>query len=179
MKFYIETERLILRDVLLTDQEAWFEMDSHPEVHRYLGNNPLKSMDEVPAIIKMVQQQYTDNGIGRWATIEKSSRKFIGWSGLKLIKEYENNHINYYDVGYRLHPDYWGKGYATEACKASLKYGFTQLKLKEIIGTVNEKNEASKRVLAKCGLKFIEKFMWCDIPCDWMMITHDEWKQIQ
>ncbi len=177
MKFNIETERLILRDILLTDKQAWFEMDSHADVHRYLGNNPIKSIAEVPAIIEMVQQQYLDNGIGRWATIEKSTGKFMGWSGLKLIKEYENGHINYYDVGYRLHPDFWGKGYATEACNAALEYGFTHLKLKEIIGTVNEKNEASKRVLSKCGLTFVEKFLWRDIPCDWMKITSEEWRQ--
>ena len=98
-----------------------------------------------------------------------------GWSGLKFKQEKENEHINFYDVGYRLLPKYWGKGYATEACNAALKYGFNTLKLDEIIGTANVDNKASRRVLEKCGLKFVNQFMWKDIKCDWLKITKAEW----
>jgi RimJ/RimL family protein N-acetyltransferase len=175
MKFHIETERLILRELQAKDLQAWFDMDSNPEVHKYLGNLPVKNMEQIENAFQSILQQYAENGIGRWATIEKSSGKFIGWSGLKFITEKENNHINFYDVGYRLHPKYWGKGYATESCKASLKYGFMALHANEIIGIANEENIASRRALEKCGLKFLEKFMWKDIQCDWLKITKEEW----
>lgn len=158
-----------------SDDEAMFELDSNHEVHKYLGNNPIKTIEQARAVIEIVCQQYIDNGIGRWATIEKASGNFIGWSGLKFIKEYENNHINFYDVGYRLLPKYWGKGYATEAANAALEYGFNTLKAKEIIGTANEENKASRRALEKCGLKFVEQFMWKEIKCDWLKITKEEW----
>src|SRR6187551_1515371 len=177
MKFYLETERLILRDILPADEEAFFEMDSNPDVHKYLGNNPVKSKEEICSVIEKIRQQYIDNGIGRWATIEKSTGTFIGWSGLKYITEAEENRINYYDVGYRLNPEAWGKGYATESCKMALKFGFSSMKLDEIIGTVNEENIASRRVLQKCGLKYVEKFMWKNIKCDWMKITKTEWEK--
>ena len=91
MEKYLETERLILRELLPTDVVGMFELDSDPEVHKYLGNNPVRTIEETREIIKIICQQYLDNGIGRWAAIEKTSGEFIGWSGLKFIREYENN----------------------------------------------------------------------------------------
>lgn len=120
MKFHIETERLILRELRPSDEESWFEMDSNDEVHRYLGNKPVTSIEQIRAASQSIRQQYEENGIGRWAVIEKSSGNFIGWSGLKLIKEYENKHINFYDVGYRLHPKYWGKAMLPSRLKQRL-----------------------------------------------------------
>ncbi len=172
----IETSRLLLREILPSDEVAWFEMDSNPEVHRYLGNEPVTSIEQIRQATQSIRQQYSDNGIGRWAVIEKTSGNFIGWSGLKLIKEYENNQINFHDVGYRLHPNYWGKGYATESAKAAIEYGFNQLNLTEIIGMAHQENKASRKVLEKCGLTFIEKFMWKEQPCDWLKITKAEWE---
>jgi [ribosomal protein S5]-alanine N-acetyltransferase len=82
MRFHIETKRLILRELQINDLKAWFEMDSDPAVHKYLGNQPVKKMDQIETAFISIQQQYVENGIGRWATIEKSSGNFIGWSGL-------------------------------------------------------------------------------------------------
>jgi [ribosomal protein S5]-alanine N-acetyltransferase len=174
MKIMLETERLILREFLESDIEAFFEMDSKPEVHKYLGNNPAKTIEQSADMIHNIQQQYIDNGIGRWAAIEKTTGNFIGWSGLKFIREYENNHVNFYDIGYRLHPNYWNKGYATESAKAAIEYGFAQLNLEEIIGSANVENKASRRALEKCGLKFVEQFMWKDIKCDWLKILRSD-----
>jgi [ribosomal protein S5]-alanine N-acetyltransferase len=179
MKIFAETERLILRELLTTDVEAFFEMDSNAEVHKYLGNNPIQTLDQAFEQIANVQQQYIDNKIGRWAVIEKSSGEFIGWCGLKLVKENWNNHINFYDIGYRLNPKYWQKGYATESAMAALAYGFNNLKISEIIGTANVENKASRNTLEKCGLKFIEKFYWNTIYCDWLRITNEEWNEIK
>ncbi|MCD6066351.1 MAG: acetyltransferase, ribosomal protein N-acetylase [Bacteroidetes bacterium] len=178
MKIIIETERLILREILPTDEEAFFEMDGNPDVHKYLGNNPAKSMEDVRTMIRFICKQYIDYGIGRWAAIEKSTGNFIGWSGLKFITEAENNQTNFHDVGYRLIPKYWGKGYATESAKAALRYGFEQMNLEEIIGTAHVENTKSRRALEKCGLTFIEKFDSKGLPCDWLKITKEEWNNL-
>jgi RimJ/RimL family protein N-acetyltransferase len=183
MKFHIETERLILRELQVGDLQAWYEMDSNAEVHKYLGNQPVQSMLHIENAFQSIQQQYLKNGIGRWATIEKSSGNFIGWSGLKFITELENNHINFHDVGYRLMPKYWGKGYATESCKAALEYAFNKMQLNEVIGICHEDNKASRNALEKSGLKFIEKFVEqsscrAALTCDWLKITKSEWIQI-
>lgn len=179
MTFHLETERLILRELRPEDAEGMFELDSNPEVHRYLGNRPIQNLQQAKDVIELVRQQYQDNQIGRWATIEKSTGNFIGWSGLKFITTVENNRSHFYDVGYRLIPDYWGKGYATESARAALEYGFTLFKPDEIIGTANEENKASRRALEKCGLQYVEKYTWQDIPCDWLSIKKQDWEKIR
>lgn len=176
VNFYIETERLIFREFLSSDVDEFFEMDSDPEVHRYLGNNPVKNKEQAGVVIQSIRQQYIDNGIGRWAMTEKSSGNFIGWGGLKFITEPENNQTHFYDVGFRLNRKYWGNGFATESAMAALKYGFETMHLKEIIGTCHEDNIASRKALEKCGLKFVEKFMWGNLTCDWLKITTQEYE---
>jgi RimJ/RimL family protein N-acetyltransferase len=179
MKIFAETERLILREILPEDAPAFFEMDSHPDVHRYLGNKPVQSIEETRKNIELIRKQYETYKIGRWAAIEKSSGNFIGWSGLKFIVEPENNRTHFHDVGYRLAPHYWGKGYATESAKAAIRYGFLEMGLSEIIGTAHIENKASRHALEKCGLTYIEKFAWKDFPCDWLKITREEWDDQQ
>jgi [ribosomal protein S5]-alanine N-acetyltransferase len=171
----IETERLILREMLPTDDEALFEMDSNPEVHKYLGQNPVTDIEQVRSYIAAIRKQYVDHGIGRWTAVEKSSGNIVGWAGLKFITEVENNRTRFHDIGYRLNQKYWGKGYATESAKAALRYGFEMLQLAEIIGSANVNNTQSRRALEKCGLTFVEQFYWKDIHCDWLRITREEW----
>ncbi len=178
MKFYIETERLILRDLQSNDFKDWFEMDSDPEVHKYLGNKPVTNMEQIENAFQSIQQQYTDNGIGRWAVVEKSSGDFVGWSGLKFLRQNTNGKIDFHEVGYRLSQKHWGKGYATESAKAALQYGFEKMQLKEIYGITNVENINSRKVLEKCGLKFIEIFMYegfFNMQCNWLRIAKEEW----
>ncbi len=155
----IETERLILRKFFSSDAEDMFRLDTDKMVHRYLGNTMNKSIDDAKKNINSIIQQYNDNGIGRWAAIEKSSGKFIGWSGLKLNNDIViNGHNDIYDIGYRLLPKFWGMGYATESSLASLDYGFNVLNLDTIYAITHIENEASHKVLLKLGLDFINTF---------------------
>lgn len=169
----LQTERLILRELVASDDQAMFELDSNPSVHKFLGNNPIHSIDQAREVIAMVREQYIENGIGRWAVIEKVSGNFIGWSGLKYIIEQENYLINFYDIGYRLIPKYWGRGYATESATAAIQYGFANIRMQEIYGSAHVQNWQSRKVLEKCGLTFVEKFMWNDILCDRLKIRRD------
>ena len=122
MKIFAETERLILREILPTDVEGMYQLDADPDVHKYLGNKPVTSREQTLEVINFIRQQYIDNGIGRWAIINKKSNEFLGWTGLKLVTDETNHHKNYYDLGYRLIKKYWGKGIATESACASLDY---------------------------------------------------------
>lgn len=165
----LETQRLLIREISLTDVDGFYELDSDPEVHRYLGNKPVKTKEECEAVIKFVQQQYIDNGIGRWAAIEKETGNFIGWTGLKLVKEMTNNHINYYDLGYRLIRKYWGKGYATKSAMASLRYGFDTLKLSQLYACAHVDNVGSNKVLSKIGLTCLSTFDYDGAKHNWYM----------
>lgn len=174
MEIFAETERLILRELLPTDRNGLFFVDSNPDVNIYLGNNPVKTIEQTDDIITFIRKQYVDNGIGRWAMIEKSTNYFIGWTGLKLIRELTNNRIDYYDLGYRLNKSYWGKGFATEAAKAALMYGFNTLNLNEIYAIVDSKNIASSNVIEKVGLKYKETFTYCEADHDWFEIKKQQ-----
>ena len=105
MKVHIETERLIIRDIEEYDVEGIFKLDSDPEVHEFLGKNPIKTMKEAEEIIVYIRGQYEKNGIGRWAIIDKNTEDFIGWTGLKYEQQIRNS-FNYYDLGYRLRKKY-------------------------------------------------------------------------
>lgn len=170
MKIFAETERLILREILPTDVDGFFDMDSDPDVHIYLGNQPLQTKEQAAAAIQFIRQQYIDNGIGRWAVIDKRTNEFLGWAGLKLITEPINNHNNFLDLGYRLIKKYWGKGFASEAAAASLAYAFNELHANKVYAHADSKNVASNKILTKTGLTFIEAFVHQDITCNWYEI---------
>ena len=175
MKIFAETDRLILRELLLSDKNGMYELDTDPLVHKYLGNQPVVSMEQTEEAIDFIRQQYADHGTGRLAVIKKDTNEFIGWAGLKLVKGSYNNHTNYYEVGYRFIQRYWGKGYATEAAQASIDYGFEGLKLHEIYAWADAGNKASRAVLEKIGLRYIEKFDLDGDEQDWFEITRAEW----
>ncbi len=167
MKIFAETERLLLRELLPTDDAGMYELDADPDVHVYLGQHPVQSLEESRKIIEFVREQYNQNGIGRWAVVEKETQTFVGWSGLKFILHTVNQHTNYYDLGYRFIKRYWGKGYATETAKATLAYGFNQLQLKEIYAMTHIANQASQQVLTKVGMQFIQAFVYEGEPMHW------------
>lgn len=159
MSIYIETERLIIREFEDLDVDGLFELDSNPIVHKYLGNKPIKVKAESAKYIQDCKLKYVTHGMCRLAVIEKQTGDFIGWSGLRFIDDYVfNNYTNFYDVGYRLIPKYWNKGYATESGKASINYGFNTLKLNAIYGITETENIASHKALLKIGLNYIEDF---------------------
>lgn len=158
MNVLIETERLLIRPLEITDYTGMFEMDSDPEVHRYVGNEPVKNIERIKEVIGMVRQQYEDFGIGRWAVIEKATNDFAGWTGFKFMTGPINNHNNFHDFGYRLARRFWGLGYATEAGQAALSYGIQTLNFKDIYAMTDIDNAASRRVLEKLRFKHIETF---------------------
>jgi RimJ/RimL family protein N-acetyltransferase len=176
MKIFVETERLILRELLPSDLEGMFELDSDPEVHKYLGNKIVTDKNQIAEIINVVRKQYIDNGIGRWAVIEKSTNNFIGWTGLKFVTELTNGRKNYYDLGYRLRRKYWGQGIATETTIASLDYAFNKLKVNEVYAAASCENIASNKILQKVGLSLIETFYYEDIKCNWYKIDKNNYK---
>ncbi|MFK7806627.1 MAG: GNAT family N-acetyltransferase [Saprospiraceae bacterium] len=160
----INTSRLYLRPFQITDAEALFQLDSDPEVLRYLHEKPKESVDEVKERILAVQLDYKKYGVGRLAIIHKETGAFIGWSGLKFITESINEHSDFYDVGYRLLKEHWGKGYATEAALASVQYGFEKLNLKTIYAMADIKNAGSNNILTKIGMTKVTQFEEDGIP---------------
>lgn len=170
MKVYCETQRLILREITIKDADSMFEMDSDPEVHKYLGNNPVKSLDQIYEVIAFIQKQYLEYGVARWAVVRKEDNKFIGWCGLKFRNDEINGIKNFYDLGYRFNKKYWGQGYATESSIACLDYGFSKLRINVIYAMAELENIASNRVLEKLGMVCTNKVMHEGVENNWYEI---------
>ncbi|HLO72679.1 MAG TPA: GNAT family N-acetyltransferase [Flavobacterium sp.] len=159
MNLIIESERLIYRPFELSDAEALFNMDKNPNVHKYLWQKPTLHIEESIEIIEYLQKQYRENGIGRFATILKETGEFIGWTGIKFINDHvENGNTNFYDYGYRLNENFWNQGFATEATKAWLAYGFNQMNIKLMNAYTHAENGASNHILSKSGFQFVEDY---------------------
>jgi ribosomal-protein-alanine N-acetyltransferase len=176
MKIFAETVRLILREVEFSDEKDLFEMDADPQVHMYIENKPVKTMDEITSVIKILKKQYQQNGIARWAVVDKLTNECVGWAGLKYFKEPLNNHNHFYELGYRFKKKHWGKGFATESSKAILDYGFKNLNIDSIFAITHPENKKSQNVLSKLGFEFQEKFDFEGDPTNWFELKKTGWE---
>lgn len=171
MNLKLTTKRLYLRPINEDDAQDFFEMDSNPKVHKYLGNNPVTSLEQSRDMINDILKQYEEFNLGRLAVIKKDTNEFLGWSGLKYERVVRKE-FNYYDIGYRFKEKHWGNGYATEAAIASLYYGFNDLKLKEICAAAECDHIASNHILKKIGLKPSGTFTFDGTLCNWYTLQH-------
>jgi [ribosomal protein S5]-alanine N-acetyltransferase len=161
MEVIFETPRVILRQFALTDAALILHLNNQPDVLKYLHEPPLNSIADAEKVLKdIIFPQYILYKLGRWAMINRNSHEFMGWCGLKLRPELDGE----IDLGYRLLPEYWGRGFATETAVACVAYGFNQKKLAEITARAHIENGASLKVLQKIGLQYIKDEIVDDCP---------------
>ena len=170
MKVILETDRLVLREYVEDDAEAFFNLNSDPEVLRFVPDKALLNVEQARQILlDHPIADYRKYGFGRGACILKSTGEQIGFAGLKYLEE-----VGEVDVAYRLIPTHWGLGLATEAALASVRFGFADLGLKRIIGLVMPENSASVRVLEKTGLRYAGSVSFWGHQFSKYVITADE-----
>ena len=150
--------RLHFRPLREDDAVGMFELDRDPAVHRYLGQHPVTDIAQSRAIIRFIQAQYVAHGMGRWAVLLRATDEFMGWAGLKKVAGPLNGQSDFYELGYRYIPRYWGQGYGYEAAQAWLNYGFETLNLPRVCAYADAENAGSRRILEKVGLKPGNKF---------------------
>ncbi len=157
MKRYVtgpETNRLQHRGFTIDDAEAFFALNSTPNVMRFTGEPLIPTLDAAKQAIASYPD-FDKFGYGRWASVLKETQIVIGFCGLKDLAD-----LDAVDVGYRFLPPYWGRGLATEACVASLDFGFTTLCLEQIIGLVVPDNRESIAALEKADMKSDGEFVY-------------------
>lgn len=148
----LTSARLYLREFVPSDWEKIYQLDSDPEVMKYLTQFALDKKSDYPKIIERCTAYYQGNpGFGVWAAIEKESEEFIGWLMLKKYKYSDDK-----ELGYRLMKKYWGRGYATEMSPKLIDYGFHKKGLTKIVAITHPENIASQKVLKKAGMKYIK-----------------------
>lgn len=143
----LETERLILRMWTLDDAPAAFEICRDAEVMKYIGTGkPYETVEQAEEFTRRAAAHQKANGFCRWAMVFKETREIIGSCGFARLPA-----IGEIELGYLIRRKYWGKGLATEAAAACLRYGFEKLGFREIIALTDLENAASHRVLEKIG----------------------------
>ena len=151
MTIILQTERLIVRTWSPDDAEEGFRIWSDPEVMRYVGTGqPNASIEETRAWIDRMSAHQDLHGFGFWAVVEQKTRRLIGSCGMG----YQRDGGLPIEFGYTLSRSQWGRGYATEAAAACLRYAFEHLRLPQLVASVDSQNVASQRVLEKIGFHF-------------------------
>jgi [ribosomal protein S5]-alanine N-acetyltransferase len=152
MDVVIETDRLLLRKFTEDDASLLYELNLDPEVIRYT-HDPMTDVEHArKVLVEIILPQYSLYDYGRWAVHLKPNLEFIGWCGLKYLSE-----TSEVDLGYRLLKKFWGRGYATEAARGCIEYGFVSLNLQQIVGRALAANLSSIKVLEKCGMEFLRE----------------------
>ena len=167
MHLQLETDRLILRPLELADAAVLYQLDTDPEVYRYLPKPDIESPADTEKIIASILDQYEAHGAGRLAMVLKEDQQLIGWCGLKWYDGPMNGVTDFYEIGYRISPKYWGKGLATEAARAVISDAFETTGIRSIYAYVDHENKASIRVLEKLGFRFIKLFYDEGDLCSW------------
>lgn len=144
---FIRTQRLLLRQINHSDLNEIFFLRFDEQVMKYLDRPRAKSTADVNDFIqKLIDSEKNNEGI-TWGITLKNEIKLIGTIGFWRI---EKEHYRA-EIGYTLHPDYWGKGIMQEALSEVVNYGFKVMKLHSIEANVNPENTASIKLLERNG----------------------------
>lgn len=146
-KDVIETNRLILRKLTISDaEEMFFGWCSDSEVTKYVTWEPHNNVEETRSLLEMWIKEYENPNTHRYGIALKDSGKLIG--AIDVVEYEDNNPV----IGYTLSRHYWNNGYMTEACKAFMEYLFS-LGYRRILIEADSRNIGSNRVIEKCGFK--------------------------
>jgi ribosomal-protein-alanine N-acetyltransferase len=148
MTFPLETERLLLRPQTLDDLDAMLAVLGDPRVAEWLSGAPL-TRAEVRARIDEKMEIHQSHGYSMWAVIERGTGTVIGDTGLQPLDG--GSEI---EIGWRFRADRWGRGYATEAARAALAFGFEEAGLDEIAAVTLPENLRSRRVMEQIGMEY-------------------------
>ena len=152
----IRTSRLMLRPLQTGDAGVLHRIYQTEGVLRYFPVSTPPSLEKLQRFIQGQQAQWETHGYGNWGVLPDGEREIIGWAGLQFLPE-----LGETEVGFLLDRPFWGKGYATEAALASLRFGFENFNLDHIIALVHPDNLASRRVIEKCGMAYVENLsLW-------------------
>ena len=146
----LETERLILRKMVLNDAEAVFAYASNSDVSRYTLWETHRSIEDSRAFLEFATQKYENGGEPDWGIVYRGNGCLVGACGLV---NWEAEHARA-EVGFVLSREYWGRGLMSEAVRAILRFGFERMNLNRIEARCIAENAASARVMEKAGMVY-------------------------
>jgi len=157
MRFFLKTERLILRAFTPDDVDNLFDLYNDPDVMHFINGGRPTPREEIESILLPRILSYYRDGLcfGLWAAVEKSTGEFLGWF---LFRVRDDTNSDQLALGYRLRKSAWGKGYATEGSRALIDKGFREQGVQRVTAETMVVNSRSRRVMEKCGLSLVRIF---------------------
>lgn len=165
----LETPDLVLRPWKLEDADALFHILQEADILNYFPPSTF-TLEKTQNYINHQLKHWQERGYGHWAVTLKINGRVVGWDGLEYLPETDED-----EVAYLLSHQVWGRGYATQAAQAAVRYGFETAGLGEIIGLVHPENSGSIRVLEKCGLTFVDRKVYWGLEMRRYRIEKSEW----
>lgn len=145
----LATPRLVLRGWRDSDLPAFAAMNADPQVMAFFPRTYGRA--ESDGLVARIRDHFRRHGFGFWAVEAPGAAPFIGFVGL-WISDFAAPFTPCVEIGWRLAPRYWGRGYATEAAHASLRFGFETLQRDEIVSFTAAGNLRSRRVMERIGM---------------------------
>lgn len=146
----IETERLRLRPVTAADLDDWTaRIYADPDVTRYVPSRISEPRARAERMLVFINTMWEQRGYGEWLVTDKSNGELLGHCGFAYLAD-----TNEVEVDYAYAKRFWGRGIASEALHAALRYGFEVVQFESLIGLVVPENGASRRVLEHCGFVY-------------------------
>jgi RimJ/RimL family protein N-acetyltransferase len=166
----LKTDRLTLRPLVPEDAAEYAAMRYHPEVAAWLMPATIDPVEAARASIGRFAEQWTERGYSPWAVV--ADGRIVGHCGLNHVPEFDET-----EVLWALHPDAWGKGYATEAARASVAFGFDTIGLDLIFAITKPDNMASQAVVKRLGLTYRKNVAYRGFAeVRWFDVTREAWK---
>jgi len=150
LAYPLRSDRLLLRPYLEDDLSALFAVFGDPEVMRFVGGGA-RTREQTATVIAQASDHEREHGFSVWAMIERATGKLVGECGLNLLDGTGPR----VEVGYVLGRAFWGRGYATEGARESLRAGFADLGLCAIAAVADPRNFASLHVIDKLGMRYV------------------------
>jgi ribosomal-protein-alanine N-acetyltransferase len=155
-----ETDRMILRPFSSEDAEPLYHIFRGRDVLKYFPRPTPPPLERVEKLVQFQLDHWEKYGYGWWATTLAKTGELIGWCGLQYITETDET-----EIGFLLGRPFWGKGFATEAALAGVRFGFEELEIESIIGITHPDNVASQNVLKKIGMSFTNEAEYFGMHC--------------
>jgi RimJ/RimL family protein N-acetyltransferase len=168
---FLETDRMLLRRFTDDDVDLLVELDNDPAVMQFInGGLPVPREEIVDETLPAFLSYYERfEGYGFWAAIDKASGRFLGWFHFRPNVG-DGDGLLEPELGYRLHREAWGRGFASEGSRALIDMGFERLGVERVHASTMAVNVGSWRVMEKAGMRFVRTF-----HADWpVRIAGDE-----
>ena len=169
------TERLRLEPLDEAHLDGLHRLNSDPQVMRYITGRS-ETRDETAQMIQRVKARWAELGHSWWAFIEPASGEVIG---MGCVQHLGRDLANPLEIGWRLLPEHWGRGYASEAARHMAAFAFDRLGAPLLCAVCQQENHASAKVMQRLGMRYRGVERWYDMDCSVYEISRDAWLALQ